>query len=199
MLRAVIGLLSPGGHRARLSILMFHRVLQSADPMIPEIPDAGRFDRILQWLRSWFNVLPLDEAVALLARGGLPPCAAAITFDDGYADNFKVALPLLQRHGLSATFFIATGFIEGGRMWNDTIIEAVRRCESPQLDLESIALGVYDISTIQKKHVALQSLIDKLKYLPANDRLRLSEEVAGIGGAKLPDDLMMSRAHIRGL
>jgi peptidoglycan/xylan/chitin deacetylase (PgdA/CDA1 family) len=52
-----------------------------------------------------------------------------ITFDDGYADKHDVAMPILQRHGLCATFFIATGFLNGGCMWNDTIIETVRACE----------------------------------------------------------------------
>jgi peptidoglycan/xylan/chitin deacetylase (PgdA/CDA1 family) len=39
---------------------------------------------------------------------------ACITFDDGHADNFHIALPILQGHGLPATFFIATGFLDGG-------------------------------------------------------------------------------------
>ena len=43
----------------------------------------------------------------------LPEKSVAITFDDGYADNHDVAMPLLLRHGLSATFFIATGFVDG--------------------------------------------------------------------------------------
>ncbi|MDP1007558.1 polysaccharide deacetylase family protein, partial [Klebsiella pneumoniae] len=85
------------------------------DPLFPDEIDAARFDAILGWLRSWFNVLPLDEAAQRLKDGSLPARAAALSFDDGYADNHDIALPLLQKHGLPCSFFIATGFLDGGR------------------------------------------------------------------------------------
>ena len=110
MIRTAAHLLSPGGARARLSVLIFHRVFAQPDPLAPSEPDLPRFEHLLRWVSRWFQVLPLDEAVARLAAGTLPPRAAAITFDDGYADNAEVALPALQRAGLPATFFIATGF-----------------------------------------------------------------------------------------
>jgi peptidoglycan/xylan/chitin deacetylase (PgdA/CDA1 family) len=50
-----------------------------------------------------------------------------ITFDDGYRDNYEIAYPLLRRHGLSATFFLATGFIDRSRVaWWDEIAWMVR-------------------------------------------------------------------------
>ena len=146
MYRQLLWLMSPAGRRARLSVLIFHRVLPQIDPLFPEEVDAQRFEQICGWLRSWFNVLPLDEAVLRLTDGALPERALAITFDDGYADNHNVALPILQRHGLVATFFIATGFLDGGRMWNDSVIESVRRTAQQEFDLRDLdgaALGTY--------------------------------------------------------
>ena len=70
----------------------------------------------MAWVRDWFNVLPLSEAASRLAQGTLPARALSITFDDGYADNREIAAPILQRLGLSATFFIATSFLGGGCM-----------------------------------------------------------------------------------
>ena len=131
LLKALFHLMSPGGARARLSVLIFHRVLPEPDPLFPDEMHARRFDVLCGWLTSWFKVLPLDEAVARLKAGTLPARAVCITFDDGYADNHHVALPILRRHGLVATFFIATGFLDGGRMWNDTVIEAIRACKMP--------------------------------------------------------------------
>jgi len=128
ILRTAFTLASPAGQRAGLSILVFHRVLPEPDPLFPNEVDAQRFDALLGWVKDWFSVLPLEEAVERLQRNRLPERAAAITFDDGYADNYAVALPILQRQGLSAMFFIATGFLNGGRMFNDTAIETVRRC-----------------------------------------------------------------------
>src|SRR5438067_12205090 len=97
-----------------LSILIFHRVTPAADPLLPDIPDAAAFERVVRLLVEHFNVIPLSEAAARLLRASLPPRALCITFDDGYADNHDVALPILARHGVTATFFIATGFLGGG-------------------------------------------------------------------------------------
>ena len=47
-----------------------------------------------------------------------------------------MALPILRELGLHATFFVASGFLDGGRMWNDTVIEAVRDAHA-ELDLSA--------------------------------------------------------------
>src|SRR5688500_10667438 len=108
----------------KLSILIYHRVHAEVDPIFPAEVDAKQFGLQLNWIKSLFNVLPLDEAIEALEQNRLPARTAAITFDDGYADNTEVALPILKKHNLSATFFICTGYLDGGRMWNDTIIES---------------------------------------------------------------------------
>ena len=192
-------LLSPSGRRARLSTLIFHRVLPEPDPLFPALPDAARFREILGWLRSWFNVLPLSEAVGRLATGTLHDRAAAITFDDGYADNFTVALPLLRECGLTATFFIATGFLDGACMFNDRIIEAIRGCPLENLDLDSLGLGRHVLLTPRDRRTVIETLIDRIKYLPAPERLAISERVATMAGVKRTPDLMMSSRQVREL
>ena len=194
--RQVFRLMSPAGGRGRLSILIFHRVVKSADPLFPELPDAAKFETILRWLKTWFNVLPLDQALSRLTDGSVPERAAAITFDDGYADNHDVALPLLRRYGLCATFFIATGFLDGGRMWNDTIIAAVRSCSQPALDLDAIGLGVHPVLTIGDRQRTIETLIGLLKYRPIDERLELAGRIASIARAELPGDLMMTSSQL---
>ena len=191
--------LSPSGRRARLSILMFHRVLATPDSLFPDLPDAIRFGEMLRWMKSWFNVLPLDHAVRQLAAGTLPDRAAAITFDDGYADNYTVALPLLQEHQLTATFFIATAFIDGGTMWNDTIIEAIRGCPRRTLDLDTIGMGQHCLTTQQDRRSAIDALLARIKYLPAPQRVALSARIATIAGVAPPAHLMMSSHEVREL
>ncbi|HEX8606832.1 MAG TPA: hypothetical protein VF774_29590, partial [Pseudoduganella sp.] len=90
--KSLLSLLSPGG-RHGLSILIYHRVLPHKDPLFPSEVDAAEFSAQIGMLKSRFNVLPLLEAVRRAKDGTLPPRAAAITFDDGYADNAEVALP----------------------------------------------------------------------------------------------------------
>jgi len=191
--------LSPAGAKGQLSILAFHRVLREADALFPNVPDARRFARILTWLKGWLNVLPLDEAIERLSSGELPERAAAITFDDGYADNYTEALPVLREHGMSATFFVATGFLDGGRMWNDTVIEAIRRSRLDTVDLAAIGLPRLPIASLTERRAAIEQCIKALKYRPLSQRVADSEQVALAAQATPPDDLMMKSAELRAL
>lgn len=202
MLKPFFKWLSPAGAQARLSVLIFHRVLPAPDALLPDEVDARRFDEICGWLKRWLNVLALDEAVQRLQAGTLPACATCITFDDGYADNHDVALPVLQRHGLPATFFIATGFLDGGRMWNDTVIELVRRTRLPMLSLEGLLGAEFScvpVRSLEDKRAAIESLISQLKYQPVSLRLGLAEQLALQAEVHLPTDLMMTSDQVRAL
>ena len=173
-----------------------------ADPLFPEEVDADHFDRICGWLRAWFNVLPLDLAVRRLGEGTMPTRALAITFDDGYADNHDVALPILQRHGLPATFFIATGFLDGGCMWNDAVIEAVRQCKARSLDLTDLGvdkLGVLGLGDTAQRRMAIDTVLNAIKYLPAGDRLAATQRIAIMAQVQPSTDLMMTSEQVRGL
>ncbi len=204
-MKPVFSLLSPAGARARLSVLIFHRVLPQPDPLFPDEMDAVRFDALLGWVKAWFNVLPLDDAIRRLADGSLPARAAALSFDDGYADNHDVALPLLRRHGLPCSFFVATGFLDGGRMWNDTLIESVRLSALPTLDLRGLAdgrgedLGSHALDSTDSRRAALGRLIERVKYLPPEPRLACVQAIAQRAEVAPPDDLMMSSMQVRAL
>ena len=72
VLRAVYSTLAPAGANARLSTLIFHRVLAVPDPLLPDEPSAAEFEPRMRWVQRHFNVIPLAEAVARLDSGTLP-------------------------------------------------------------------------------------------------------------------------------
>lgn len=192
--------LSPAGAAGRLQIFIFHRVLAAPDPLAPGEPDRATFDRLCGWIRAWFQVLPLDEAVRRLRDASLPARAAAITFDDGYADNHDVALPVLARYGLNATFFVATGFLDGGRMWNDTVIEAVRGTRRATIeDPDAGLVRPVPLSTAEDRRRAIRTVIGHVKYMEPRRRIEVVEAFARRCGAPLPGDLMMSSDQVRAL
>lgn len=201
--RALFAAASPSGAGGRLSILIFHRVLARPDPLFPGEVDAHRFDGICGWLRRWFNVMPLDLAIDALQRGTLPTRPLAITFDDGYRDNHDVALPILERHGLTATFFVTVGFLDGGRMWNDTVIESIRRTTAGRIDLSDIegleSLGALPLTRATDRRAAIDAVIGLVKYFEPAQRAVAVGGVARAGGAELPDNLMMSSQQVRDL
>ena len=191
--------LSPAGPSARLTVLIFHRVLPLQDPLFPDEMHARRFDELCGWLKQWFNLLPLDAAVRHLKAGNLPARSACITFDDGYADNHHVAMPILCSHGLTATFFIATGFLDGGRMWNDTIIESVRACQSPEFDLSSLGLGRHALGAINDRKAAIAALVNQVKYRAPVQRITLTNQMAQLIPTPLPANLMMTSQEVKAM
>jgi peptidoglycan/xylan/chitin deacetylase (PgdA/CDA1 family) len=191
--------------RRRFLVLTYHRVLASTDPQLRDDPTAADFDRQLGALAQRFNVLRLDEAVERCRKHSLPPATLCITFDDGYADNREVALPVLQRHGVPATFFVATRFLDGGRMWNDTVIEALRRLPGTTFDGRRSsepalsALGELPITTADQRHTAAQAIIRAIKHLDPARRQGVVDAIADPVRDLLPNHLMMTTAQVREL
>ena len=187
-----------GSGANRLSIMIFHRVLATPDPLMPYEVDARAFDALLGLLGRCFNVVPLGEGVRAMREGTLPPRAACITFDDGYADNAEVALPILQKHGMSATFFVATGFLDGGRMWNDTVIELVRAAPA-EFDLRALGHGQFSLHSVADRQAAIGTLLGNLKYMPLDERLDAVAAIRAEVAAPLRENLMMRSEQVRGL
>jgi peptidoglycan/xylan/chitin deacetylase (PgdA/CDA1 family) len=95
-----------------LRILTYHRVNDEHPHDRLSVPRAAFAAQMEELARAGYAVVKLEEALPALRGGGLlPQPAVSITFDDGYADNFEAALPILERHGFAATFFLATGFV----------------------------------------------------------------------------------------
>jgi peptidoglycan/xylan/chitin deacetylase (PgdA/CDA1 family) len=105
---------------------LFDRGLYSATP--------EGFDEQLRWLGTHFDVVsPCDIPYAVRVRRGRH---VLVTFDDGYADNFTAAYPILRAHRLPATFFVATGFIDEPRLpWWDEIAWMVRTSTGKGVEL----------------------------------------------------------------
>ncbi len=198
LLEPIATLASGIGKQKKLLIMIYHRVLDEPDFMRPDEVDKEAFTWHMELLAKHFNVLPLSEALERMQNDTLPPRAVSITFDDGYADNYTNALPILKRFDLTATFFIASGFLDGGRMWNDTVIEAVRNYPQAELNLTQIGLGRYKVSDKADKVATANSIICQVKHLPPEQR---SCHVAYIAAQSinLPGNLMMSSVQLNQL
>ena len=194
---------SPGGNRGKLLTFFFHRVLEQPDPMMPGEPDAALFDRILTWIGQQFVVLHPLEACDRLVSGTLPSRAAMISFDDGYRDNHDVALPLLNRHGMKAAFFIATGYLGGGVQFNDRLTEALRDFRKDAIDARWLGLGTLPAASLETKLLALERLREKIKYLQPDSRSEAVERVEALcdsrGQGLQRGRVMMTPAEVRAL
>lgn len=197
--RWLLNIMAPSGERSRLTVFMYHRVPMEPDALFPTQTCAAQFEQQMQWVKTWFNVLPLSEAVERLKSGSLPARPAAITFDDGYADNYTVALPILKRLGISATVFVATSFLDGGEMWNDTVIDAVRNAREPILQLPRLEEPALPVHSTMEKRAAITRLLGKLKYLGHEERVDMANYVKTCSGTSSRGDLMLTSNQLREL
>jgi peptidoglycan/xylan/chitin deacetylase (PgdA/CDA1 family) len=182
-----------------LSILIFHRVLPAEDPFYWGDPPAARFAALMACLRDNFTVLPLREALERLEARSLPRRAAAITFDDGYADNLDVAAPVLRSLDLPATVFVASGYCNGGWMWNDRIIEAFRRSPLASVDARAPVMARFELRDEAARVRAAHAVIDAVRHIGWEERdafvRALQEDLA----VDLPPGPMMDHAQVRAI
>ncbi|HHJ13878.1 MAG TPA: hypothetical protein ENJ79_05805 [Gammaproteobacteria bacterium] len=117
-----LGLLRRRRMAGHAVILMYHRILPRKLARYDYAPNGmtvttDLFERQMRYLAQHYRTLTLPELYERLEQGlktgqdGRP--LAAVTFDDGWHDNYVHALPRLQRHRVPATLFVATGFIDG--------------------------------------------------------------------------------------
>ncbi len=95
---------------------MYHRVNDfDSDSLTTPTPI---FEQMLAMLRAEYRVVGLQTIVKSITEGlTIQPRTVAITFDDGYRDNYDVAAPLLRKYELPATFFLTSGYIGTDRVF----------------------------------------------------------------------------------
>lgn len=95
--------------RRKPRILMYHRVVDS--PLLPGI-SPKLFEAQLIYLKKNFNVVSLNELLANVKKKTEKDYQVAVTFDDGHHDFYTHAWPILRKHGVPATLFTTTGFVD---------------------------------------------------------------------------------------
>ena len=111
-----------------LTVVAYHRV---HPPVGPDYPfNAGvieatpeQFARQIRYLRSHLDLISMDDFLSgLQDPARLPPRPGLVTFDDGYRDNYEIALPLLREAGVRACFFLITRLIGTTQVpWPDQV------------------------------------------------------------------------------
>ena len=97
----------------RFHIIPYHMVVDKPNGFYPEI-SIHDFERQVAQLSKNYNVISLDEIVERVTRRESLRRCVAITFDDGFKDNYENAYPILKKHKIPATIFLTTGYVENG-------------------------------------------------------------------------------------
>jgi peptidoglycan/xylan/chitin deacetylase (PgdA/CDA1 family) len=122
--------------------------------------------------------MDLEELVARGTRGDLPERAVAITFDDGYEDNYRHAFPLLRKFGLPATIFIASAAVNNRLpLWHDRVFDAFRFAQAKRARLRSWHEFEIVLESEDWARQSLRRFLQRAKYLPCQTRLALVDEL----------------------
>jgi peptidoglycan/xylan/chitin deacetylase (PgdA/CDA1 family) len=195
--RMLLAMLSPGGRRARLLLLAYHRVPQTADTILPEEPDASLFAQEMDIVAAYCRVLPLPEAVRRLHDGTLPARAACITFDDGYENNLSVAMPILEARDMTGTVFVTGDAIDSGIMWNDMLIEAMRSAGSIS-GYQRFGMDAAQDATVPEPE-RIMRVVRHVRYQPLQKRLETARSFHREATGREPPRLMLTRQQVRAL
>jgi peptidoglycan/xylan/chitin deacetylase (PgdA/CDA1 family) len=112
-------------------ILLYHSVFEGPDSHQNTL-DMGHsveiFRRQMEIIARGYDVITMDEIPSFLSgEKRMPRRPVTVTFDDGYANNFEVATPVLNQYGIPATFYITTDCVDHNRLpWIARIRRAFR-------------------------------------------------------------------------
>jgi peptidoglycan/xylan/chitin deacetylase (PgdA/CDA1 family) len=152
-------------------ILMYHAMGgRDEAPSCYVIPQQ-RFLWQMLWLRFCrYRVISLSDLVGYLRADRLPPArAVVVTFDDGYADTYDLAFPILRRLRIPATVFLVTRAIGGSANWTTEPAIAGRPLLTAERIKEMLAAGI-EVGAHTRTHVSLTDV-------PPDDNREL--EIAG--------------------
>jgi peptidoglycan/xylan/chitin deacetylase (PgdA/CDA1 family) len=150
--------------------------------------DGDVFDGHVRCLKSHFDVVTPPDLPDILRRG--KGRYVLLTFDDGYLDNYRVAFPILKTHGVLATFFVATGFLDDPHLaWWDEIAWMVRTSRKHRIEANPW-LSTQVVFDEPDREVAIRVLLSAYKLMPTNSNeayLEFLAEATGSGRYTCPD------------
>jgi len=139
-----------------LTILLFHGVIErQVNPVrnyLGKHLERVHFVAMLEWLREHGRPMSMDEVYACHQSGEpYPPRSFAVTFDDGFENNHRLAAPILADQNIPATFYITTDFVQSNRMsWIDRIEHAIENAGRSDLRLPWLKTPMRVASTAEK-------------------------------------------------
>ena len=176
-------------------VLTYHRITDAPDLEDSLCVSRNTFDNQMAYLREHYTVLSGEQVASMISsRAQFPPGSCLITFDDGWADNYSNAYPILLKHDLPATIFLATDFIGSNkRFWHSMLEEVLFLGPEHRIleRLDALTLAIPDViprlkailhisAKQRRKHI--YSFIEFMKGKDRSERELLCQEVVRMLG-----------------
>lgn len=179
------------GKKDTFRILNYHRVNDFNDPFTIDSVAAVDFENQMRYLSKHYHVLALDDIYDHMAGNRhLPGQCLAVTFDDGYADNYTFAYPILKKYNLPAAIFLTVDCIETQTsLWFDQILSAFKATHKKRFACP-ITKAVFEIDNMEKKLHTAHIMLEQLKKTDNAQRKKSVLDVLkelGISSTKAQD------------
>ncbi len=187
-------------------VFNYHRIGNCQDCFLDQqvySTDADGLDQQIRIVKRMSDLLHPKEAMDLIARGlPLKRPASLLTFDDGYHDNFSVALPVLEAHGASAFFFLVTDYLDHPFQvsWWDKIAFLTRRCIGKRIQIRELQHQAWSVDE-RNVNAVITDLLAAYRG-PVRDEagfMRDLESCAGGGIDRAPQRVFMDWTEARAL
>ncbi len=207
-------------------VLMYHRVCNlSTDPWQLAV-SPEHFDEQIEMVTKNFEVQSVNELIPQLAVKTIQHRSLYISFDDGYADNYLNAVPILEKYKCPATFFIPTYFTGKGQpFWWDKLVTIFLHSDALPSHLElPVGKQAYPFTTVvepltddlrQKQqswkwpqtpptkrcslYLAIWEILKPLPYLQISDAIHYLEKWSGCTSDVSDEDVAMNNEQLKAL
>lgn len=169
-------------NRSTPLVLMYHRVIN--EPFIYGLSPA-EFEKQIAYIAKRFRVVSMNTLIDEIKTNSVKPYTIALTFDDGHADFYTSAWPILKKYQIPASLYITTDFINGKLwLWPDLLKYALLNNTQTQIDLAP--LGTITLTQDQLLK-AWHLLGDYCLTLGSAERLEFIANFAQAANVTLPD------------
>jgi peptidoglycan/xylan/chitin deacetylase (PgdA/CDA1 family) len=170
-------------------ILVYHRIAPATDnwSLRPFSPDE--FKNQMARFRRYYEVVSLDKLAQSIKNNAVPRHnIAAITFDDGYRDNYVYAFPILKYYGIPATIFVTTGAVDKRELfWWDKVVYAVKNVDEEEIELGEF--GSFSLGSEEQKNNTASMLLKRLKQVPDQTKTDIINKLLSFPEAAVPETL----------
>ena len=148
--------------KVRIPILMYHSI-SNDDPNNTLMIPINMFKEQIEWLNTnGFTAMTMDELLEAMETGRVPKRPVVITFDDGYADNYTNAFPILKDNNMKGTFFIITNVVDKNSYYMSS--DMLKEMQEYGMVIENHTSNHVELNKLSREG-ALQEIKDAQSFL----------------------------------